>query len=488
MHVMHVIDSLHGGGAETSLIEVIAGLSKRGIETSIVTLLADDGVFKDRLDALEVKHIRLNRRDPISLTLELRRLIGSIRPDVVHTSLLFSNLAGRLAAPTVRRPVVTTLANQEYGPEHRANSRYGAWSVRAVQAVDMATAPLTTKFHAVSLDVAKVMGRRLRIPDARIRVVYRGRDSERLGVHSPDRRLRTRAALSIDERTPVVLSVGRLDHQKGMDTTIDAFRRLHTRMPNAILLIAGRSGNADIAVRAEVERTPGVRLLGHRTDMPDLMCAADVLSFPSRWEGLSGALVEAMALRLAIVASNISSIVETIGDVGWPLVRPNDGHALADELLSVFLGGAAIEEKKDAGERRFRTMFTAEAASAGMTELYEDVLREAKRHLRMTTPEPTGHRGRYRDRVARRDGRWLLHHAFLILLVSGSVGAQKERVLGLKSLLDWLEDQPGDSWQDRWLVSGADSADREWRTMLAAWLHGRGRYSGARLGGCQRPC
>ena len=66
--------------------------------------------------------------------------------------------------------------------------------------------------------------------------------------------------------------------------------------------------------------------------------------------------------------------------------------------------------------------------------------------------------------------------------VSDSSGAQKERVLGLKSLLDWLEDQPGDSWQDRWLASGADLAGRGWREAPAGWLHGRGQYSGARLG------
>ncbi len=44
-----------------------------------------------------------------------------------------------------------------------------------------------------------------------------------------------------------------------------------------------------------------------------------------------------------------------------------------------------------------------------------------------------------------------------------------------------MEDQPGDSWQDRWLASGADSAGREWREVPAAWLHARGQYSGARL-------
>jgi glycosyltransferase involved in cell wall biosynthesis len=110
------------------------------------------------------------------------------------------------------------------------------------------------------------------------------------------------------------------------------------------------------------------------------MCAADVLSFPSRWEGLGGTLVEAMALRLALVASDIPPVAETIGDVGWPLVRPDDEEALADGLVSMLEQGTANDARKDAGERRFRQLFTAEAAAGGMAGLYQDVLRGTRRH------------------------------------------------------------------------------------------------------------
>ena len=75
MHVMHVIDSMHGGGAETSLLEVAPALTSRGVRTSIVTLLADDGALEDRVDALGLTRIRLKHRDPLGLTLELRNLI-----------------------------------------------------------------------------------------------------------------------------------------------------------------------------------------------------------------------------------------------------------------------------------------------------------------------------------------------------------------------------------------------------------------------------
>ena len=378
MHVLQVIDTLHGGGAETSLLEVVPGLLTRDVKTSVVALFPDDGGLENRLDVLDVKPMRLRRSGPLGLTKQLRDIIRAERPDLVHTTLLFSNLAGRIAARAARTPVVTTLANQDYGPEHRANSRYGALGVYGVQAAELVTAPLTARFHAISTDVARVMSRRLRIPKDRIQVVYRGRDPASLGTPTLDRRLRTRAALSISAETPVVLSAGRLDRQKGVDTTIDAFRRLTERIPHAVLLVAGRPGNASYMIHAKAKDCATVRFLGHRTDVPDLMCAADVLSFPSRWEGLGGTLIEAMALRLPIVASDIPPLAETIGDVGWPLVQTDDAEALMRGLDAVLDPSSTNEIRKDAGQRRFQMLFTAEAASEGMASLYRDVLSDTR--------------------------------------------------------------------------------------------------------------
>lgn len=342
--------------------------------TSIVTLLADDGGLEERLDGLRLTRIRLKQGSSFGRVIRLRNLIQSQRPDLIHTTLFHANLIGRISARMVPTPVVTTLANQDYGPEHRSHSRYGSWGVRTAHAVNLISVPLTTRFHAISIDVAEVMSGRLRIPEDRIQVVYRGRDPARLGTYALERRLQTRAALSIGATTPVVLSVSRLDRQKGVETTIDAFRFLLRCTPEAVLIVAGRPGNAYPMIQAKAQACAAVRLLGHRTDIPDLMCAADVLSFPSRWEGLGGTLIEAMALRLPIVASDIPPVVEAIGDVGWPLVRPDDISSLARELISVLKDETANQAKRDAGESRFRKLFTAESAAEGMAGLYEDVL------------------------------------------------------------------------------------------------------------------
>jgi len=371
IRVTHVIDTLHGGGAETSILETIPMLLARDIETSIVTLFDDDGALDERLSELKVNRIKLAGRGLRAQVFQLRHLLDAQRPDVLHTSLVNANLLGRIAAWNMPSPVITSWVSCDYGPEHRATSPYGSVGVRGAHLVDLLTARSSDHFHAISAHVAQVMGRRLMVPKKRIHVIYRGRDSARLGTFTRERRLKVRASLSIADDVPVVLSAARLDREKGVDTTLDAFRLLRTRVPDAVLLVAGRPGNVSSDVQAIAKSVPGIRLLGHRTDVPDLMCAADVLAFPSRREGLGGTLLEAMAMRLSIVATDVGAIPEAIGDVGWPLIPPGHPRALADGLVSILLAGDTNEGRKLAGERRFRAVFTAEAAAAGMARLYE---------------------------------------------------------------------------------------------------------------------
>jgi hypothetical protein len=128
-----------------------------------------------------------------------------------------------------------------------------------------------------------------------------------------------------------------------------------------------------------------VRLRNHdplglaRTDVPDVMCATDVLSFPSRREGRGSTYVEAVAPRLGMAAADIPPVAETIGDIGCPLVRTDEVQVLSDKLSPVLEGGTVIEARKDAGERRFRALFSEEAASDGMAQFCMDIFRATRR-------------------------------------------------------------------------------------------------------------
>jgi glycosyltransferase involved in cell wall biosynthesis len=379
MKILYAIDSLHGGGAETSLVDMVPALRARNVHLSLVTLLAGDDALTARIQELEVPIRRLAGYSWPGRFAELRRELHRLRPDVLHTSLARSDLVGRAAAVGVDVPVVTSLVNSFYGPEHRANSAYGPLAVRGAQVVDILAARRTTIFHAISHAVAEVMTRRLRLRPDRVEVVYRGRDETRLGRRTAERREAVRAALGIPADIPLVLIVGRLDLQKAVDVALRAVGILQRTAPDVQTLVVGRDGNAARDVRQLAASMPNVRMLGHRSDVPDLMCAADCLCFPSRWEGLGGTVIEAMALELPVVASDIGPIREALGDVGWPLAAVDDEHTVAAGLRSLLAGGQAVAEKVADGRRRFESAFTMTSVADGMVALYSRAIAQARR-------------------------------------------------------------------------------------------------------------
>ncbi len=174
-----------------------------------------------------------------------------------------------------------------YGPEQIKMVR-SPWRLRLAQLADIGTARFVTVFHAITNSVADVMAPRLRIDRSKIVVIYRGRDFEQLGQRTPERRAAVRDTLGIGEDTLLLLAVGRHEPQKGHDLTIAALPAVLVQFPDAVLLIAGRDGSSTQELRALVERnglSEHVRFLGHRTDVPDLIAAADVMVFPSRLGG-----------------------------------------------------------------------------------------------------------------------------------------------------------------------------------------------------------
>ena len=112
-----------------------------------------------------------------------------------------------------------------------------------------------------------------------------------------------------------------------------------------------------------------VTLLGPRTDVPDLVVAADVVAVPSRVEGMPGAVLEAMALERPVVASDIPMVREAIGDMALALVPVGDAAALAAALLR------AVEMPQDtaltgAARDRFESRFSPAAVVSAMANFY----------------------------------------------------------------------------------------------------------------------
>lgn len=376
MKILFVIDSLGASGAEHSTAMLLPQLRDHGHQVAAATLY--DAGFGDedriRADGFDVRP--LVAKDFIGRVRELRRRIKHDKPDIVHTALFSSDIVGRVAAWRAGAIVVSSLVSTPYAPERLTDPAVRRWKLRLVQLLDAVTARLMThRLHAVSEGVADVNSKALRYPRERISVVERGRSRDTFQVSSTDRRERARAALGLAADANVVLSVGRQEHLKAHVDLVRAVDVLVPRVPNLVVLLAGREGNASGDLRAalrEYPRAAGViRLLGHRHDIPDLLCAADVLAISSTYEGTAGAAIEAMAVGCPVVCTAMPGIRGILRDEDTALLVPvGVPAALADAVQRILVDPELAQRLRFNGPQEFEKRFTVEASAANMESFY----------------------------------------------------------------------------------------------------------------------
>ena len=330
LRVLYVINGLGTGGAERSLAELVAPLRHRGIEVSVACLeRRTDGVETEVRESTQVELVGPGLAQGWR---GIRRAIATRSPDVVHTTLFDSDVLGRLAAIGTGVPVVTSIVNTSYERLEDRNPDVPAMKLRFVRAIDGFTARhLVRRFHALTRASAESATRALGIRPHLIDVIPRGRDTDRLGVNTEERKEAARSTLGLGADQFVMLSVGRREHQKGQEYAIEAVVEVSSRRPDAVLLVSGRDGSASVRLERKVAALgldDRVRFLGHRADVPDLMVAADVLVFPSLYEGFGLPVLEAMASGTPVVTSRGTAMEEVAGGAAV-LVDPYDAAAIA---------------------------------------------------------------------------------------------------------------------------------------------------------------
>lgn len=306
MRVLACIYDLRVGGAETSLLAEYRRMSRHGIETAVLCLGSDATLQSD----FESAGISVTFVPQGSRLRRLRFVVNFLRSgqyDLVHTMLFWPDITVRPLARLLGTPVVSSLTNEYYGSEHRKNSHHGSLGVVIAQLADALSSRFAVAYHAISARSAHIMSRRLLLRPSHITVIYRGRDLESLGRRTPERRTTVRERESLSNEK-VFLCVGRQDYQKAHEVAVRAFNEIAADFPNAQLWLAGRTGgNSPEVLRAigECSDTSRIRVLGERSDVADLLCAADFYVMPSRFEGLAGSVIEAMALEIPLLLTDI---------------------------------------------------------------------------------------------------------------------------------------------------------------------------------------
>lgn len=373
LRVLFVINGLGTGGAERSLAEMLPGFVDDGLDCEVAVFhRRAEGVQEQVVAAGIPVHFLSPGRRPAQLR-SLRQLVRDRRPDLVHTTIFEADVLGRLAGWRSGAPVATSLVNISYGPARVADPAIAPWKLRATAWIDGVTARhLGAGFHAITGAVRDDAVRRLRLAADRVVVIPRGRARSRLGDPSPSRRAEVRAGLGIAEDRLVLVNVGRREFQKGQSTLVRATDLLRSRGLDPLVLIAGRDGGESAALSdlvAELDLGDRVRFVGHVDEVPDLLCAADVFVFPSRFEGLGGSVLEAMALEVPVVATDVPAVAEVLdgGRLGV-LVPVDDAAALADGIAATVLDPAATRRRVEAARTEFDQRYTLERVTAAMAD------------------------------------------------------------------------------------------------------------------------
>ena len=386
VRVLHVITQLSGrAGAELSLRQLMEHSQGAGLRHAITVVDPSKSRFEglDEIDVpVFVPSARTRSRLPAA-AVAVDRAISAFRPDVVHTSLFEADLVGRAVARLRGTPVLTSLVNTPYAPEALRERRLKPGRLTALRTVDRLLARrATTAFHALTEAVADAAVRDLGLDRRCITVVPRGRDRATLGSPSPSRRAAARRELGVDDGAPLLLNVARQDPQKGHIHLLRALPAVIDRYPNARLVVVGRRGSASPDLDREVARlglADAVTFTGVRHDVADLLCGADVFVFPSMYEGLGGAVIEAMALRTPVVAADVPALREVLDGGRYGLLTPpGRPQPLAEAILSVFEDPAGAADRAAAAEARFESTYRLDVVMDAMRRLYQEVVAQAK--------------------------------------------------------------------------------------------------------------
>ncbi len=321
MRVVHIITRLILGGAQENTILTCEGLHRLGVAVTLLSgpTIGREGSLVERARAggyefVEVPELVRAVR-PIRDWRALRRLTDWLRsrsPDVVHTHSSKAGILGRFAAARAGVPaIVHTIHGMSFNRTQAAPVRafYAALERRAAR-----------RTH-VLIGVADAMLRQALeagVGDAdRTRTVYSGIEVERY-VDAPEARRTCRAEWGASDRDVVVGTVARLFRNKGYEQLLDAMQRVAQQDPNVRFVWVG-DGAQRPRYEAELDRR-GLRQRTRLTGLvpperiPALMSGFDLLAHPSQWEGLPRAAVQALLMRVPVVAFDIDGTPEVVLD------------------------------------------------------------------------------------------------------------------------------------------------------------------------------
>ena len=360
------VPGLEEGGSEKRVERLVCGLPRDCFEATVAYSNCW-GIVGDRLLAAGIRVVRLPSDDAA----EAARVIVDSGPDIFH-SFAHKDNVDIAAAHTAGVPVIAG---------SRVNVREWDDDMR-VRDWERGRNRVTHYITAVSQAAAEVCSSVEGIPLRSIFVLHSGVPITTVNGCS----FTVRDELELSPGTQTIGYVANYRPEKDHDTLLRAFARIIDRLPNTHLICCGiatpemRSGLLALAAQLEIESK--VSLLESRQDLRGVYRGLDLYVHPSRFEGFSNSLLEAMAEGLPVVAVNAGGTCEAVLDGVTGLLTPRgDPLALGDALITLLTDAQRLKEFGCAGRKRAERYFSLEKMLHRYTEFYEWIARSPEQRI-----------------------------------------------------------------------------------------------------------
>lgn len=352
-------------GVERIILWLATRLNKDKYNVSVCILRENAPIVeKFSEQGVEIDVLGMKRYFELSALWKLYNLLKSKKIDILHIHGIRAAIYGRPIARLARVPVILY-------------SVHNKWGGKLHFLLDRLTVPFGDGVFPFSNAVRSFLIDKERIPEKYIKqTIYIGIDIDRFVIEDKSPILEMRKSLGIPEDAPIIGSVGALTVQKGTRYLIEAMPEILKEFPELRYVAVGegelRKELEELSRNVGVDRN--VIFVGARNDIPILLNMFDVFVLPSLWEGLSQALIEAMASAKPAVATNVDGTLEVVEDgVSGILAPPRNPAALAKAIVGLLKDPQKMVEIGSTGRKRVGRYFSVRTMMKNFENLYDQL-------------------------------------------------------------------------------------------------------------------
>lgn len=371
--VAHVVFRFDVGGLENGVVNLINRMPQETFRHAVIAL-TEVTDFRRRIERDDVQFVSLNKAPGhgIALYPRLFRLFRTLRPAIVHTR----NLAALEVTAPASAAGVPVRIHGEHGRDvgdYEGRSLKYRWMRRLYR-------PFVSHYVALSRDLETYLHASVGVPRAKITQIYNGVDLDRFRpthshpVPTGDDPFKTADIWRVG-------TVGRMQSVKDPVCLVRAFLRARELAPAArdrlrLVMVGDGPLRAEVgALLASAGAADLAWLPGERDDIPAILASLDCFVLPSRAEGISNTILEAMASRLPVIATRVGGNGELVVDeVTGALVPPADPEALARQIVRYIADPEGARRAGVAGRARVQAEFSLDNMVQKYEELYARLL------------------------------------------------------------------------------------------------------------------